>query len=228
MFETIAAKFVATRIGASLARVPRWAWIALAVTLLLVAGAIWHHHKAQAAIDRAVAAAVTARDAQWQKRLEQAHADALAWKGKAEASARTISDLKRKQHDEDLRRIADDAGDLRLRGPGAAAAPGCRPGDHPGLPAAAGGPHQPDRAASAAPGALPSTDRVPGLPAAAADRLALVPWGWLVDVGQGSDDARAEVLTWRSWYAEQFAAWERMRSTAAGAAKAKKGNNDGR
>jgi hypothetical protein len=226
MFETIAAKFVATRIGASIAKVPRWAWIALAVVLLLVAGAIWHHHKAQAAIDDAVSAAVTARDAQWQKRLDQAQADALAWKGKAEANARTISDLKRKQHDEDLRRIADDAGDLRLRGPGAAAAPDCRPGDHPGLPAAAGRPEQSGRAGSAAPGALPAANGAAGLSGAVAERLAIVPWGWLVDVGKGSDDSRAENLTWRSWYADQYAAWERMRQQAADAAKAKKGTTD--
>lgn len=56
--------------------------------------------------------------------------------------------------------------------------------------------------------------------------MARVPWSWLVVVAQQADDSRAEVLTWRGWYAEQFVAWERMRG--AKPAQGKEGQTYGR
>lgn len=210
---------------AGFSRVPRWAWIALAAAALLIGGYFWHQHKAHAAIDTAVKAAVTAaiqtRDQQWQKRLNTAHSDALAWKGKFDAEVTKAVKLQRKLTDEENRRIDADAGALRLRGPGHAAAPAnCRPGDHSGLPGIAGR-HDPQPGAAAnARTEVPAGD--------GADQWAVVPWNWAVDVVSERDAFRVEAIAWRGWHATIAGMWERMRQQAPKSSPPTKGTSDGR
>lgn len=102
----------------------------------------------------------------------------------------------RKANDEENRRIAADAHDLRLSGPGRAV---CNP-----QPAAtAGGRVESAPVADAAGSALPSDDR------------AAVPWGWLVVRATEHDQLRAEVDSWHTWYARLVAAWPKSEEAAA-------------
>lgn len=193
-----------TGVRAFVERVPRWVWIALAIAAILVAGWIWHGRQ-MAAHDADLTARVTAaRDAQWQKRLDDAHADALRQRGDFDAAAKHITELQRKLTDEENRHIAADRADLRLHGPGkAAAAPGCRPGDHPGLAGIAGRPvAQPGPAAHAGT-EVPAGDG-PG-------QFAVVPWNWLVDVVAERDAFRIEAIGWRTRDYMLAQEWERMR-----------------
>lgn len=89
--------------------------------------------------------------------------------------------------DEENRRIAGDAGSLRVSGPGKAV---CRP-----APAPPGG-HVQGGSKPNAPG--------PSLPP---DERAAVPWGWLTDRAQEHDQLRAEVQTWREWYDRLVKEW---------------------
>jgi hypothetical protein len=183
----------------------------------LVAAIIWHQHKLHAHDAALVKATIEKRDQQWHDALAKAHATAVAARTKHEAAATKISTTLKGQHDAQVRSNASDARDLQLRGPGKAAAY-CGSGDHPGVPAAASRPAGPGSAPGAAAGSLPANDR-----------LALVPWSWLVDeVARPADDSSAEVLTWRNWYAQQAAAWERMRSQAPNSSAPTKGTTDGR
>lgn len=204
--------------------VPRWAWIALAVIALLVAGIIWHQRHLRAHDAALVKATIATRDQQWRDALAKAHSAAIAARTRHEAAAAKISTTLKGQHDAQVRSNASDARDLQLRGPGKAAA-NCGFGDHPGVPAAAGQPGRPAGGAGAAAGQVPAADGLAGLPA---ERFAIVPWSWLVEeVAQPADDSRTEVLTWRNWYAQQFTAWERMRAAAARSTPTK-GTTDGR
>ena len=99
-----------------------------------------------------------------------------------------ISALLRKANDEENRRIAGDAGALRVSGPGKAA---CRP------------------VAPAAPSgriAAPAKPDAPG-PALPPDDLAGVSWNWLVQRGQEHDQLRAEVQSWHDWYDQLVKNW---------------------
>lgn len=203
----VGAGIAALRIGARLTgaagmfkRIPRWAWIALAVAALLTAGFFWHQHKAHAALKAADESGYARAVKVYERALVIVRQRAIERRRKAEAEGRAISSKLKERHDEQVRHIAADADALRMRGPGAAA--GCRPGDRPGLPAAAGGAERGGRSGAAAAG-----------PLSASDRLALVPWSWLVDGAQQADESRAEVLTWREWYAQQAAAWEKNRAS---------------
>jgi hypothetical protein len=196
-------KTVLGNAGAFIKRVPRWAWIALAVVLAIGAGAIWHGRQLRAH-DKALTAQVIAdRDVQWNKRLAAEHAAALAWKAKADQQLQTITQMQRKVTDEETRRIAADAAAVRLRGPGAAAAPaGCRPGHPAELPGIAGRPvAQPGGAANAGT-EVPAED--------GSNRWAIVPWDWAVDVVSERDAFRVEAIGWRSWHASIAAYWQRM------------------
>jgi hypothetical protein len=157
---------------------PRWVYIALAVAALIGAGVFFHGRAVKRTFDNGFKAGVLAN--------EKSHADAEA---KLASKQAAITAPIRKQNDETNARIAGDADDLRLRGPGKARA-SCQPSAAAGQPGAAG--HElPDAAGSGA---------------AAADGLsdfAAVPWGWLVGRAEQADLDRAEVLAWRTWYARQ-------------------------
>lgn len=196
-------KVVLGNAGSLFKRVPRWVWIALAVAALLVAGYVYHQHRAGAAIAAAKAEQKKADDAAWQARFDEMHAQAVDIRTKAETIGRKISSTLKERHDAQIRDHDAVAGDMRLRGPGKAAAPAnCRPVDYPGLSAAAGGVGGPGGGGAAAAGPLPSNER-----------LALVPWSWLVDQARQADDSRSEVITWRNWYIDQVEAWEKVRGS---------------
>lgn len=193
-------------------RIPPKVWLALAVVALIIVAGIWHqrHAKAelQAAYDRGVA------DEREANRLERerlrAKADRIR-QGVETLQAKISNQLKDTNNAEN-RRIAAAGDDLRLRGPGkAAACPG--PGGSAGLPDAAG---RHDQAGAARNDA--------GRRLSEPDRLAVVPWGWLVSHAEGCDLNRQEVLTWRDWYAQQSVAWARYRAQLQAAADPKKGS----
>jgi hypothetical protein len=186
-------------------RVPRWVWVALAIAAAVVALLIWHGREVAAHDKNLTAKVIAARDAQWQARFDAMRKQAEAVRSKTEAAARKITQHLKDQHDEALRSNAAAARDLSLRGPGKAAAPvGCGPVDRPGVSAGAGDPVGAGGTADIAASSLPPRDR-----------LALVPWSWLVDQAQHADDSRAEVITWRNWYIDQAEAWEKYRASQA-------------
>lgn len=193
------------RVTGILKTVPKPVWEALAVLGYLAALFALHQHYAHAAIDRAVKAAIEHRDGQWKKRLDDERAEALAWKGKFDAEVAAKIKLQRKLNDEEVRRIDADRLALRLRGPGkAAAGPGCRPGDHPGLAGLAGR-HEPQPGAAADAGAqMPAGD--------GPNDWAIVPWNWLTDVVAERDAFRIEAIGWRSRDAMMRGMWLRIQA----------------
>jgi hypothetical protein len=157
---------------------PRGVWIFLAGALLIAAGAWWHSGKVKAYGAEQYQAGRDSRDAEIiaaQKRVE-------------EANARVTAEI-RKRTDEENRRIAADATNLRLSGPGRAgvACPPVRAGGH----SEAGG----------------NAD-APG-PGVYAGDFAAVPWPWLVERAEQSDLNRSEVLAWREWHERLAAEWGR-------------------
>jgi hypothetical protein len=190
-------------VGGFFKSVPRWVWIALAIVLAIVAVVIWHGRQVRAH-DKALTAQVIAeRDAQWNKRLDAEHRAALAWKAKADQQLQTITQMQRKFNDEENRRRDADAAAVRLRGPGAAAAPaGCRPGNSAELSRIAGRPVAQPGAAANAGTQMPAGD--------GSDHWAVVPWNWLVDVVSERDAFRGEAISWRSWHASIAGYWQRM------------------
>lgn len=164
--------------------------LALAVWRVLA----WHERK----IEAVELAAGKARDTQWQVAFSAQRAASRAWKAALTVRQLQLAEERRKTHESNLRRSAAVADDLRLRGPGfAAAAADCRPGADPRSGPAAGG----HRAAAAQPDApgprLPADDR-PG-------EFAIVPWGWLVQRAEEHDALLSEATAWRGHDAEQRA-----------------------
>lgn len=156
--------------------------VSLRVWMLVAALAFawhWHHGKVKAA-DRAG----------YSRAMGEVEGKAIALKTKIDTLTTKISTELRSRNDEENRRIARDAGALRLRGPGKAACPaGAR------LPSGSGGYISPGGLGDAAGSQVPDRDR------------AAVPWGWLVDRAEEHDADRAEVVTWREWYRKMVAAW---------------------
>lgn len=165
--------------------VPRWVYIALAVAALIGGGLYAHHRAVKSAYDAAFKAGGEAEAA----RAKEANRK-LAVKQAA------ITAPIRKANDETNTRIAGDADDLLLRGPGKAAV-------HCPAPAAARQPQPPAQPASAAAAPMPAED--------GATAFVAVPWGWLVGTGKQCDLELAENVAWRSWFARQSAAEQAAR-----------------
>jgi hypothetical protein len=180
---TSAAKNVASK-------VPPKVWYALAIVAALVAGYLVHQHLVHKFRTEVQRAQMASDNDHWKRKLAAAHADAIAWKLKAEAAAATISKEERTQDEETIRSDAAVADALGMRGPGAAASH-CGPVGDPGAGAGAGG-HEP-------PVAEPD---VTG-PAVPSENWALVPWDWLVGRAREHDDGLAENLAWRNNDARQ-------------------------
>ncbi len=178
--------------GGFLKGIPPKVWAAIAAVALLGGGVWWVNHKIDAAYDRGRAEMKIERDAAWQGAFDLMKQTSEKWKAGFEAKARALADEERKHHEQDLRRNAAVADDLRLRGPGAATAPRCRPIGDPG----------PGTAASGAVSA-PAGPDAPGPDVPADGGQAIVPWGWLVQRAQEHDDLLSEVSTWRRWYPRQ-------------------------
>jgi hypothetical protein len=180
-------------------RIPPKTWLYIAVAVAVVAGVVWHQHRAHAAIAAAEARGVDRANAIWSAKVAKVAAEAAAVRRSAERVGAAISKEERTKDDEARIRNATTSDALRLRGAGAAASH-CRPLDHPGLAAAAGG-HEPGAAGPDAAG-----------PPVPAGDWALVPWGWLVERAREHDDGLAEIIAWRSSDQRQREAWEKMRA----------------
>lgn len=164
---------------------------ALALVLLAWAAISWFDGK----IDDARREGRAAADAQWRVAISAANDAARQWKTAYEFKAAEAAIRRRSAHEADLARNAAAADDLRLRGPGRAAAPRCGPVDRARAGTAAGG--------SAATAARPDAPASPLPPADGPDQFAIVPWSWLTGRARDFDDLRDEVITWRTWYLEQ-------------------------
>jgi hypothetical protein len=125
--------------------------------------------------------------AKLQAQITKIASDARETKAKLDAAnARIAADI-REKNDEENRRIAGTADDLRVSGPGRSRA-ACPP-------AASGGHHPPNGKPDAAGPQMPSDD------------LAAVPWQWLVQRSEQADLNRAEVIAWRNWYDRLLKQW---------------------
>jgi len=164
-------------IGALLKRIPWQLYVAIAIVsafgLLLIDR---NHWKAADARDHATAV-------NYRRQL-----DAETEKNKAaEKQTAQISKQLRDRTDEENRRIAGDAGTLRLRGPGKAVCPSVSTGSREHQQAAP----KPDVAGPS----LPTDDR------------AAVPWDWLVQRAQEHDELLNENKAWRDWHDQVLKVW---------------------
>lgn len=165
-------------IRAFLGRIPKWAWLALAIGIALFLGVRWYHNQIHAAYDRGVIAERT-----------QAKAAADRLKAEIDTKTRQIADLLRRKSDEQARHIAVAADDLRLSGPGKVSFR-CS-----GSSTAPSGRNQASGQGNAPRVEMPSEER------------AVLPWDWVVGQAERCDLNRSEVLAWRTWYQEIEKAW---------------------
>lgn len=206
----------ATGAKAALAKVPSWVWYLLAGALA-IGIAMFLHHGAVKRHDKAlVQTTIEARDKLWQARFDAERAQALKITQAATALQAKITANAKEKHDAQVSNNAALAHDIGLRGPGKAAAIGCRPIPYSTLPTAPGGPQQSAPGANAPTAQVPADDGIPGMPIAASgavrdSSLALVPWSWLTVQGQSFDDLLAEDHAWRDWWPKQQAVYESMR-----------------
>jgi hypothetical protein len=161
-------------VGSFFKGLPREVWYALAALAVLAGLWFWHSHAVSTAYRQGNADGIVATDKKWNAAFTTMSRAADQWKKNFELRSEQLADAQRTAHDQELRRIAADADDLRLRGAGRAAAPRCGPGSGAAVAASASG-HQDSPAG-------------PGAPASP------LPAG---------DGLRDEVKTWRSWYDEQ-------------------------
>ena len=170
-------------IGRLLKKVPTWAWIVLAVALVLFLGWRWHNGAVRDARSEGYTAGVA-------DERKAADAKAKIWVQRIDALTGRITTKLREKTDADARAIATRADALRLSGPGRAVCPGRAEVSRP-----AGGPLTAGGQGSAAGPQVPT------------EQWAAVPWGWLTDTGERCDLNRNEVLAWREWHRQQSEAW---------------------
>lgn len=164
---------------------------ALALALLAWAAISWFDGQ----LDQARREGRAAADTEWRVAISAANEAARQWKTAYEFKAAEVATYRRSAHEKALARNAAAADDLRLHGPGRAAAGDCKSIDRAGYGTATGGP--------AATAARPHDPASPLPPADGPDQFAIVPWIWLTGRARDFDDLRDEVITWRTWYPEQ-------------------------
>jgi hypothetical protein len=182
-------------ISAALGLVPRWVWYLLGGALALLAVVVWHGGQVKAHDRRVIAA----RDAYWSHQLEGVRKHALQVRADAETLHAKIATNIRSKTDAELSRIDRHAADLLQRGPGKAS---CGRLNYPSLPAGAGEHGTP---------AQPSGSAVGGVPDSGGVGFIALPFDSTVAVARQSDADRAEVIAWRNWYAQESAAWAKLR-----------------
>jgi hypothetical protein len=192
-------------------RIPPRLWLALAVlalaVLALIGAAVWWHRSAVAdARADGFAAGSAARDLAWQGSFDTALAKGLKYKADFEQASQQLAVALRSKTDETLRRNAATADALRLRGPGAAAAPVCRSGSVAATGPAASGPRPPG-----GPGDAP-VDHLP-----ADQGLAILRWTDLVRFAEQHDRYRAEREALIEHHDAQAKALEELRAKLAAA-----------
>lgn len=176
--------FFRTRIGTGLLG-------ALALALVLAAALHWFDGQ----LDQARRQGRAAADAEWRGALADMRGAAQDWKAAYQFKAAEAATHRRIAHDQAVARNAAAADALRLSGPGAATAAGCRSGGRAGTATTAGGPQSPAAAPDASAGPLPAAD--------GPDQFAIVPWSWLTTRARDLDTLIDEVTAWRTWYPEQ-------------------------
>jgi hypothetical protein len=165
---------------AMLGRVPRAVWIALAVIAVLFVGVRVHSGKVKAY-----------GKAQFEAGRNSAKADMVALQVKLNAANAKIAADMRIKNDAKANAIRDDATRLSVRGPGKAACPAV-------IPSRSGGSVAPGGQGNAAVDQVPDGERV--------DLIGL-PFAGAVAGAEQADLNRAEVLSWREWYAKMSAEW---------------------
>lgn len=125
--------------------------------------------------------------ARWEKQYHSLQTQADKIKRERDEANAKVSEEIRKRTDEENRRIAAGADDLRVSGPGRSRV-ACSP-------ATPGGHVAPNGAGDVAGPQVPTDER------------AAVPWQWLVTRAEQADLNRAEVLAWRDWYARLAEQW---------------------
>lgn len=172
--------FLAVR--AFLGKLPREVWYALALALAVWLAFRWYDGQIDAAEKRGA-----------QAENARLTAKALELKRNTDALTRKIADTLRSRNDDQARRIAAAADDLRLRGPGKATC-----ASQPVIPAVAGGQQSPARPGGTA------VDRMPDAP-----RLDIIglPFADTIALAEQHDRCRADLLTYREWEKQVRAAW---------------------
>lgn len=162
-------------------RIPPRVWLVLGVLALIAAGLWWHRSAVADARAEGMIAGRAERDLAWQRSFDTALAKGLKYKADYQLASQQLAAAIRSKTDETLRRNGAAADALRLRGPGASAAPVCRSGGSAATGPAAGG-----RRPAGGPGDAP-LDHLPADPG-----LAIVPWSDLVRFAEQHDRFRAE------------------------------------
>ena len=184
MIAALALKLLPIR--AALAKVPRWAWIALAVALVLLI--TWRWHVSQVRDSRAAGYGQAMSEVKVKSdRIVKAANAATA---KATNLAVVINREERARADDQNRATATAAADLRRLRP--VQPLHCRATSAPAVPRAPGGRKTPR-----------------GEPDAA---LVAVDWAWLIDRAEQADLNRTETLAWRAWHERQTATYEQWRT----------------
>ena len=180
---------------------PSWLWIAICGAVWLGALTVLHNRHANRQIEAALNRGWDERDKQYNVAVVKAKAEAQLWKERYEKSAADLTALRSETHAQNLRDIAADADDLRVRGPGAAAQSCAGSSDRPRSASTSGGSESTTAPADA-----------PVAPLPAEQPLAVVPWGDLVRRAEEHDSLRDEALTWRTWYLDNAAALAKAKS----------------
>lgn len=206
MITGLAGKFFLTSIGKKL---PPWLWEIIAIALLAAGAALWHHGIVVSHDNGIRATQKSADDKVYAARATAIAAQAAALRRRTERLEATINTKWSTIHDQEISDHAAAASALLLRGPGAAAAVGCRPVGHPAVAAAA---DRHDQGASTGEAPGPQLYPADGSALQPAD-AAIVSWKWLVTVVQEHDDLLTDVKTIEADHTEQNQAWEQMRAT---------------
>ena len=180
---------------------PSWLWIAICGAVGRGALTVLHNRHAERQIEAAFNRGWDKRDEQYNVAVVKAKAEAQLWKERYEKSAADLTALRSETHAQNLRDIAADADDLRLRGPGAAAGSCAGSSDRPRSASTSGGSES-----------TPAPADAPVAPLPAEQPLAVVPWGDLVRRAEEHDALRDEALTWRTWYLDNAAALAKAKS----------------
>lgn len=173
--------------------VPRWAWIALGVVMLL-AGLAFLHHRQVKHFEATIRADERSKvNAEWQKKFDKMHQAAITWKQRYETASSTLATARRKTYEEGLRSDAARAGSLLNNGPGAAR---CGQINYPRVPASSGGRDAPSGTVASGLGGVSGE----GGPA-----LIALPFNDFISAAKQCDANRGEVITWRGHDSEQRA-----------------------
>lgn len=203
MFTGIIASIGARLLGigsmakSAVASIPAKAWPYIIGAIASVALFFVHQHVAHKQLKAAF-------DAGYAKRVDEDAKAAAKVVGRVTAVTQPITQKLRTENDAQARDIHRAADAQRLRGPGAAL---CR---DPTLAAGSGGRE---------PASRPGDAAVARLPYPQWGQLIAMPFDDASRFAEQADLNRAEVLTWRSWYSQQWEAWEKLRSSSGASAQ---------